>query len=188
VDGPDRTDLGGGTRAALLVRMKEDTTVNALELLRSQHDEVEDLIEEIEETDEPSEKGRLFELLADQLAAHSKVEEKLFYPAVMAEKTRDLLLESTEEHLSVKRLLADMMELDPDDERFDAKLIVLRDQVVHHAREEEEEELFPMVQQMFDEDELAALGNEILAMFEQLLEKGAPRQTVPTETRVAASF
>ena len=63
---------------------------------------------------------------------------------------------------------------------------MLRDQVLHHAHDEEEEQLFPLVRDLFDEDELAALGNEMLAMFEQLLEKGAPRRSVPAETREAA--
>jgi hemerythrin superfamily protein len=162
------------------------TTINALELLMEQHEEVETLIDEIEDADDPDEKLRLFEQLADQLAAHATIEEKLFYPAVMDESTRELLVESTEEHLSVKRLLADMMELDAEDEHFDAKLMVLRDQVVHHAREEEEGELFPLVRKLFDENELAALGNELLAAFEALLEKGAPRRNVPGETRAAA--
>ena len=166
--------------------MKRENTTNALELLMAQHEEVEALIEAIQNTDEPSQKSMLFEQLADNLAAHATIEEKLFYPAVMHETTRELLVESTEEHLSVKRLLADMMELDPDDEHFDAKLMVLRDQVMHHAHEEEEGELFPQVRELFDNDELAALGNEMLAMHERLLEKGAPRRSVPGETRAAA--
>lgn len=166
--------------------MKRNNTTNALELLMSQHEQVESLIEDIESADDPSEKAVLFEALADQLAAHATIEEKLFYPAVMHESTRELLIGATEEHLSVKRLLADMMELDPDDERFDAKLMVVRDQVVHHAHEEEEGELFPLVRKFFDEDDLAALGNEMLAMFERLLEKGAPRANVPAETVEAA--
>lgn len=170
------------------LRMNRNNTTNALELLMSQHEQVESLIEDIESTDDLAEKATLFEALADQLAAHATIEEKLFYPAVMDESTRELLVESTEEHLSVKRLLADMMELDPGDERFDAKLMVLRDQVVHHAHEEEEEQLFPLVRQLFDEDDLAALGNELLAMFEGLLEKGAPRQSVPAETQEAAQL
>jgi len=163
-------------------------TTNALELLTSQHEEVEALIQEIEGTDDSSEKSVLFEALADRIAAHATIEEKLFYPAVMHETTRELLVEAVEEHLSLKRVLADMMDLDPDDEHFDAKLVVLRDQFVHHAHDEEEDQLFPQVCELFDEDQLAALGNEMLAMFEQLLESGEPRRTVPSETREAAAL
>ena len=167
--------------------MKPTTSVNALELLRSQHTEVEALIEQIEDSENPKEKSELFQRLADNLAAHAAIEEKLFYPSVMTEDTRDQLIESTEEHLAVKRLLADMMELDVEDEHFDAKLTVLKENIRHHAHDEEEDKLFPQVEAMMDEDELAALGNELLAMFEALLER-APRKLVPAETRRAAEL
>jgi hypothetical protein len=130
----------------------------------------------------------LFQELADKIAAHSTMEEKLFYPSVMAEQTEELLVESTEEHLSVKRILADMLELDADDDRFDAKLSVLKEQIRHHAREEEEGELFPKLRRLLSADELAALGNECLAMFEALIENGEPRMNVPAETGQAAEL
>ena len=164
--------------------MKDDT-VNALELLRSQHEEVESLIEEIENSDDPAQKQALFIEMADKLAAHSTIEEKIFYPSVMDQKTRELLVESTEEHLSVKRLLADMMELDVEDEHFDAKLTVIKEQIRHHAHDEEEGQLFPKVRRLMSADELAALGNEMLAMFEMLIEK-SPRKQVPAETAAPA--
>ena len=159
----------------------KDETIDALELLRSQHEEVEGLIEKIENTDDAEEKRALFIELADNLAAHSTIEEKIFYPSVMDEKTRELLVESTEEHLSVKRLLADMLELDVEDERFDAKLSVIKEQIRHHAHDEEDDMLFPKVRRLMSADELAALGNEMLAMFETLLES-QPRTQVPAET------
>lgn len=159
--------------------------INALELLRSQHTEVEDLIEQIEDSDEPDEKAELFAKLADNLAAHSAIEEKLFYPSVNAKNTHESLVEATEEHLAVKRLLADMMQLDVEDEHFDAKLSVLKENVRHHAHEEEEDKLFPKVERMFSKDELAALGNEMISMFEMLMEQ-SPRESVPAETAEAA--
>jgi hypothetical protein len=60
--------------------------------------------------------------------------------------------------------------------------------VRHHARDEEEGDLFPKIRREFSEDELAALGNECLAMFETLLERGEARMNVPRETRHAAEL
>ena len=57
-------------------------TIDALELLTQQHDEVEDLIGQIEDSDDADEKMELFQELADKIAAHSSIEEKLFYPTV----------------------------------------------------------------------------------------------------------
>jgi hypothetical protein len=163
--------------------MKE--TIDALELLKMQHDEVEDLISEIEDSADGEEKLDLFRELADKIAAHSTIEEKLFYPTVMSDDTEEQLLEATEEHLAVKRVLADMLEMEASDDRFDAKLSVLKEQIRHHARDEEEKKLFPEVRRMFSKEELAGLGNELIAMFEELLEH-EPRNEVPMQTREAA--
>lgn len=159
--------------------------MNALELLIAQHDDVEQLFTELEESDDATTKAELFAELADQLAAHAKIEETIFYPAVMAKQTEDLLLESVEEHLAIKRVLADLLELDPDDDQFDAKLSVMKEQVEHHAREEEEGELFPKVKRLMSADELDGLGGEMAARFIALLDK-APREEVPGETDHAA--
>jgi len=160
-------------------------TIDALELLTEQHDEVMDLFEQIENTDDSEQKAELFRELADKLAAHATMEEKIFYPSVMSEETQDLLLESTEEHLAAKRVLADLLALDADDDRFDAKLTVLKEHVRHHAKDEEEGELFPMLRRQLSADERAGLGNEMLAFFELLLER-EPRMNVPAETAEAA--
>ncbi|MGE5186180.1 MAG: hemerythrin domain-containing protein [Acidobacteriota bacterium] len=160
-------------------------TTDALELLKSQHDDVEALIGRIEDCEDLDEKLELFAELADKLAAHSTIEEKLFYPSVLDDDTTELLIEATEEHLAVKRVLADMLALDPDDDHWDAKLAVLKEEVRHHARDEEEGKLFPILERALTEDFRAALGNELLAMFEELLEQ-EPRNQVPSETTEAA--
>ena len=160
--------------------------MDATTLLQEQHTEVEGLIAKIENAKGPT-KRQLFEQLADKIAAHSEIEAKIFYPAVMAKQTEDLLLESVEEHLSVKRVLADMLTLDADDQHFDAKLTVLKEQIRHHAHDEEEKELFPKVRTLMSTDELEGLGGEMAATFDGLLDK-APRKTVPSQTRAAATL
>ena len=161
--------------------------MDALTLLEEQHDEVDALFAKIEAAEEAVTKAALFEELADKLAAHAKIEEVLFYPAVMARQTKDLVIESTEEHLQLKRVLADMLDLDPEDDHFDAKLKVMKEEVSHHAREEEEGELFPKVKKLLDEDTLAGLGGEMASMFEELLEE-QPRNDVPNEVAEAAQL
>lgn len=160
--------------------------VHALELLVEQHDKVDRLIAELEADDLAPERRRLlFQELADNVAAHSTVEEKLFYPSVRAAQTQDILLESTEEHLAIKRVLADLLQLSLDDERFDAKLAVLKEEIEHHARDEEEQILFPKLRRLMSEEQLVALGSEMHALFERLMSQ-QPRKQVPKETRRAA--
>ena len=156
-----------------------------MELLTSQHDEVDELIEAIESTDDDDEKAEIFAELADKLAAHAAMEEKLFYPWVHTKQTEEQLFEAAEEHLAIKRVLADMVELAVDDPQFDAKLTVMKEQVRHHARDEEEGELFPKVRKLASRDELEALGAEMLAFFEEQVAT-EPRTRVKDETAEAA--
>jgi hemerythrin superfamily protein len=158
--------------------------VNAIELLKTQHDEAKALFKKIENADE-AEKGVLFDELADALAVHAAIEEKHFYPATKNARTEELLQEAVEEHLSVKRIIADLLELEPSDAQFDAKISVLREQVEHHV-EEEEGDLFPKVKKLLSDDELDDLGVVMEDTAEELKADGAPREQVPAETGSAA--
>jgi len=155
--------------------------MSAIDLLEGQHREVEALFSELEEADGTEEKARLFDQLADKLAIHAAIEEHHFYPTVRERRTEDILLESLEEHLSIKRLLADLLDTAADDKTFDAKIKVLQEQVEHHVGEEEGD-LFPKVKKLLDATELDALEQEMVAEQEQLLEEGEPRAAVPQET------
>jgi len=161
--------------------------MNAIELLESQHREVEDLFEEIEDSDDLDTKADLFEQLADKLAIHAAIEEHHFYPAVKEKRTEDILLESLEEHLAVKRILADLMNNNVEDETFDAQLKVLNETVSHHV-EEEESDLFPKVRKVLSKDQLEAVGQAMSAEQAELEEKGAPREAIPSETEQAATI
>lgn len=161
----------------------KDTTTDVLELLTSQHREVDMLLAQIEAGE--GDVKAAFAELANKLAAHAAVEEQLFYPAVMARETDDLLQEAVEEHLAIKRVLADMLALRVDEPSFKAKLSVLKEEVTHHAHREEEAKLFPKVRSSMNRDERAALGNEVLVKFEELL-RDQPASNVPRETKAAA--
>lgn len=159
--------------------------MDAVELLTSQHRTLEDLLRQAVESTDETEKKSYFARAGDHLSAHIASEEQVFYPAVKAERTEDILLESLEEHLSLKRLLADLLELDPSDRTFDAKLGVLLEQTEHH-HQEEEEHLFPKVCKLLGEDRRKALGGEMMALQNAMRKDGAPRQAVTNETDAAA--
>ena len=171
---------GMGIIARLLHR---EYSTDVIELLTSQHDEVDALFEAIEKGEGP--RASLFAELADKLAAHATIEEKVFYPAILVKATDAQLHEAVEEHLAIKRVLADLITMRVDDATFRAKLSVLKEEVSHHAHREEEAKLFPQVKALLDADQRAALGNECLVMFEQLI-TGRPRESVPNETGAAA--
>jgi hemerythrin superfamily protein len=163
----------------------EKVNVNAVDMLESQHREVEDLFAKLEKADRGDRKQKLFTQIADKLAVHASIEEQEFYPAVKAKRTEDILLESLEEHLGIKRVLADLIDLDASDETFDAKTKVLQEQVEHHVGEEEDD-LFPKVKKIFDEETLIAIAQQMALLQEELLAKGNPRLAVPAQTDEAA--
>src|SRR5687768_235646 len=101
--------------------------MDAIEMLEEQHRDVEDLFDELESAD-AADKQDLFDELADQLVVHTAIEEMHFYPAVRANRTEEMLLESLEEHLTIKRMLAELLQLDPRNEVFPDKVKALKEQ------------------------------------------------------------
>ena len=82
--------------------------MSAIDMLEAQHREVEDLFAAFEEAS-AGKKHAIFLQIADKLAVHATIEEKHFYPAAKSKDTKDLLLEAAEEHLSVKRIIAELL-------------------------------------------------------------------------------
>jgi hemerythrin superfamily protein len=157
--------------------------VNAIDLLEKQHEEVEKMFEKFERAGENARKTkeRLCQELADSLAIHAEIEEKIFYPESKQENTEEILREAVEEHLGMKRTLADLIESDIDDEQFDAKMKVLKELVEHHV-EEERSELFPKVKKNCSKRELEDMGKRMLAMVEKLESAGEPSKNIPGDT------
>jgi hemerythrin superfamily protein len=159
--------------------------MNAIKMLKQQHREVEKLFKQFEDAKSANPKRKAFEEIADALAIHATIEERHFYPSVKKQQTEDILLESVEEHLEMKRAIADLLELQVDDESFEAKVKVLQEDVEHHV-EEEETELFPKVEKLFDDEELVAIGEAMQETADELKREGNPRDAIPGETDAAA--
>jgi hemerythrin superfamily protein len=159
--------------------------MNAIKMLKQQHREVEKLFKQLAAARSEGPRRTAFEEIADALAVHATIEERHFYPGVKNQQTEDILLESVEEHLEVKRLIADLMDMDASDDQFEAKAKVLQENVEHHV-EEEETDLFPKVEKLFDEEELEAIGEAMEQTQEELKAEGNPRDAIPGETDAAA--
>ena len=151
-----------------------DTRVSAktpMQILKQDHRTVKELLNEYAKLDAGERGGRdlLFRKINEELTIHSEIEERLFYPAVRTVKTdeaQDLVSEAVEEHRIVKTLLEEMSELTPGEPSFEAKMKVLRENVLHHA-EEEEKEMFPQAKQL-PKDVLESLVIEIEALKDDL--------------------
>ena len=159
--------------------------MDAIDLLVKQHREMEAAMGAVLDAKDAAAGKSLFARVADNLTVHITGEEQIFYPAVKARRTEDILLESLEEHLSLKRLLSDLLPLEPDDQTFTPKFKVLKEQAEHHHKEEEEH-LFPKVMKLLDASQREKLGNEMIALQRTLCREGEPREAVVDQTDEAA--
>jgi hemerythrin superfamily protein len=134
--------------------------MKATDLLKKQHKNVKALFKKVDKTEDGRQRRQLMDEIANELKIHTKIEEEIFYPAVReigTEKAEEMIDEAFEEHHVVDLVLAELPKVDPEDERFAAKMTVLSELVEHHA-DEEEEEMFPMAEKKLGAEELKALG------------------------------
>ena len=158
--------------------------MEATDYLTRQHREIEQALRDALAADNPDVKRSRFLDIADALILHIAAEELVFYPAVHDQPNEDVLLESLEEHLALKRLLSDLLALQGDDVAFQPKLHVLREQAEHHHRDEERK-LFPEVREKLDEARREALGREMEAQELRMQARGEPRKAVHGQTAAA---
>ena len=147
--------------------------MNAIELLKKDHQKVAGLFKKYEGAgdDAASEKEEVFRMIKRELDIHARIEEEIFYPAARqapSEETQELVAEAGEEHKQIKTLLAELDGMDADDEQFDAKMTVLKEDVEHHV-EEEQDEMFPEVRKALGNDRLEELGRQLEARKQSLV-------------------
>lgn len=144
----------------------------ATDILKQQHREFEELLRQIETAEDDDERAALRVELADMLAAHTAIEEELFYPAVLDQLGPGARIrESLEEHAVADFALYRLVSVSVADETFSAKLATLKDVVMNHI-EEEESELFPQVDGEMERQVLDQLGDKMAARFEERLREG----------------
>jgi len=137
--------------------------VDALTLLKKEHDEVKKMLKDLDATTDRSIKPRqdLFGRLKHSLTVHEQMEEAVLYPALKEHaETKDIVLEAYEEHDVVETILGELERTPFDDGIWRAKLTVMRENLLHHI-EEEEDEMFGQVRKLFDEETLESLGDQM---------------------------
>jgi hemerythrin superfamily protein len=136
--------------------------MNIITMLKADHKEVAALLKELIKSETTKNKESVFSKVYDALTIHSEFEEKFFYPAVKkTAKTKGLVLEAYVEHGLIKTLLSDIKDMSPTDELWKAKVLVLKEIVKHHVKEEEQD-LFLKAKRILDKKQLDAMGEEYL--------------------------
>ena len=158
-------------------------SVDALDLLKADHELVKGIFKKyqslVDKGGSKREKMALVKEACNALAVHAQIEEEIFYPALQGAADNSELAEAFVEHDCAKELIEQLEQMSDDEAIFDAKFVVLGEQVKHHI-DEEEEELFSKARKA--KLDLQELGMQMLERKEQLeREPSFPNRPIPRE-------
>ena len=153
--------------------------IDAITLLKTDHKKVRVLLETLDKTDAPARRVKLLAQIESEVKVHATIEEEIFYPAFKrkAEESEEMemFFEAKEEHGLVDIMLPKAKASRPESDEFAARAKVLKDLILHHAKEEERE-MFKAAKSMFSKDELKSLGDQMQRRKRELMK--AMRSTV----------
>jgi hemerythrin superfamily protein len=162
---PPRTPPKG---KAAVPRSRTRTTVDAIDMLKQDHDKVEKAFKDFEKMDRQDAQAcrALIQEVCGDLKVHTTLEEEVFYPAVReAIEDEDLMNEAAVEHETARMLIDQLENMDADDPNYYATFTVLGEYVRHHIKEEQGE-MFPAAKKA--RIDLVALAERLRARKEEL--------------------
>ncbi|WP_394558277.1 hemerythrin domain-containing protein [Aquipseudomonas alcaligenes] len=140
--------------------------MNAVELLKQDHQLFRQLLEKLTATTERAVKTRrdLIARLQLELSVHTDIEETIFYPAIQKAGGKEeavMFAEAKEEHRTVDALvLPDLFKTAPSSVSFSGRAKVLKELLDHHL-EEEESDMFPRATELLGKQKLEELGAQM---------------------------
>ena len=142
--------------------------MKATTLLEQQHRKVKSLFKKLESS--RADHAAVLQELANDLIAHMAIEHEIFYPAVEGDQ-HDLVAESFEEHALAELAIKRLMQSDPQDDNFSARVTAAKELIEHHVKEEEEE-MFPKAEKKLGDDRLEELAKQMKARFAEVKAAG----------------
>ena len=142
-------------------------STDAIVVLKADHQEIRKQFKRFTEAGQnaTAAKGKIVDKIIELLTVHTYIENEVMYPEVrsLLPDLEDDVLESYEEHHVADVLVAELAEMTPDAERFDAKTTVLIENVTHHM-DEEEQDWFPKVREGLSRKQLQELGAKMIEL------------------------
>ena len=133
--------------------------MSAIELLKQQHREVDDLFQRIKSTT-GDERISLLGKVAEALTIHAALEEQFFYPFARQQGVDGLIDESFQDHAEVKQLLSEILQVKQTDPRLEGLCLRLERMVTEHVSQEENA-LLPKVQSLANEEDLDSMREDM---------------------------
>jgi hemerythrin-like domain-containing protein len=141
--------------------------MDILDILKKDHRTVMDILDKLESSTTRAEKTRqsMFEKLKQELIPHMFAEENYFYQQILDNTTdpeqRQGVLEGIEEHQAAKTVLSDIESLSFSDERWQPDIMVLKELLKHHIKEEESN-IFDAAEDVLED--LDQVGQDFISM------------------------
>ncbi|MGZ3376568.1 MAG: hemerythrin domain-containing protein [Phenylobacterium sp.] len=156
---PTSEKESGGEKAA-------SKGLDAIALLKADHRALEKLFAQYEKARDDDRRKALADRICRELRVHMRIEEEVFYPVSREHlKDDDIVDEAMVEHAAARDLMDEIEAMRPGEELYDAKMIVLEEQIEHHV-DEEEEDYFPRARKTGMD--LKAVGARMAALKDQL--------------------
>ncbi|HET7327726.1 MAG TPA: hemerythrin domain-containing protein [Nocardioidaceae bacterium] len=139
-----------------------------IDILTSDHREVEQLFEQAKSAGSGEQRRELADQIIADLVRHSVAEEQHLYPAVRQhlDNGNERADHELSEHDTAEQMMKEIESLGADDPQLATKLGELEQEIKHHV-EEEEREVFPELSSRVDNAGLVDLGDKIKQAKEQ---------------------
>ena len=136
-----------------------------LDTLHQEHDEVQELLRKLNDSDDAREQKSLVNQIAQALVPHTKAEEKVVYDPIAALAARRAKIDGAEgytEHALASATLKQLREQTANTPEFMASAKVLKELVEHHVKEEERN-IWSLVRENFSFDQREQMNRDFLA-------------------------
>jgi hemerythrin superfamily protein len=143
--------------------------MDALDLLEQQHRDTLALIDLVANEPRPGKRTALVITLVRAIEAHSRAEERCFYPAFRERIGDDArLYEAFEDHALMRLLAVNLLRTRATDVRFSARLKLVQETFLRHATAEEDWG-FPKAKRHLTDENLDVIGIEVARAHEMLM-------------------
>ena len=160
-----RTSIAQAASSVMGALNPQESENDILSTLQAEHDEVQEMLEKLNGSDNAREQKQLVARIKAALVPHNRAEEKVVYDAVLALKGREARVDGHEgyiEHNLGGITLKKLEKLTANTPEFKAAAKVLKELVDHHV-EEEERNIWSLVRRNFSAEDRAAMNRDFLA-------------------------
>lgn len=170
MNSPAPSPLGQGPERSPMNSIGNALTPNALTLIRMDHTHVLATFHQYKTSSRPNIKLGLVNSTCLALEVHAQLEDEIFYPAIREVSDSEVLRKSGADHDEMRRLIALLRGMEPEDSRYDDTYMAMMRHVMHHLADEETM-LLPEAERLLP-GQLAAIGSK---MIKRRMELVAPR-------------